>query len=93
MMFLEGTKKNVREKHFSFAILPITSIYISISFLSVNQGNMILVDTPGIGGSGNVKDKLIEYLPNALLFIFVINAGSAGGMQNDRVDIYEFYCR
>lgn len=54
---------------------------------------MILVDTPGIGGSGNVKDKLIEYLPNALLFIFVINAGSAGGMQNDRVDIYEFYCR
>lgn len=48
---------------------------------------MILVDTPGIGGSGNVTDKLIEYLPNALLFIFVINAGSAGGMQNDRVNI------
>lgn len=46
---------------------------------------MILVDTPGIGGSGNVTDKLIEYLPNALLFIFVVNAGSAGGMQNDRV--------
>lgn len=46
---------------------------------------MILVDTPGIGGSGNVTDKLIEDLPNALLFIFVINAGSAGGMQNDRL--------
>lgn len=48
---------------------------------------MILVDTPGIGGSGNVTDKLIEYLPNSLLFVFVINAGSAGGMQNDRVNI------
>lgn len=48
---------------------------------------MILVDTPGIGGSGNVTDKLIEYLPNALLFIFVINGGSAGGMQNERVNI------
>lgn len=48
---------------------------------------MILVDALGIGGSGNVTDKLIEYLPNALLFIFVINAGSAGGMQNDRVYI------
>lgn len=50
---------------------------------------MILVDTPGIGGSGNVTDKLIEYLPNALLFIFVINAGSAGEMQIDRVNILQ----
>lgn len=49
------------------------------------QGNTIIVDTPGIGGSGNVTDKLMDYLPNALSFIFVINAGSAGGMQNDRV--------
>lgn len=52
---------------------------------------MILVDTPGIGGSGNVTDKLIKYLPNALLFIFVINAGSAGGMQKDRVNILEYF--
>lgn len=50
---------------------------------------MILVYRPGIGGSGNVTDKLIEYLPNALLFIFVINTGSAGGMQNDRVSILQ----
>lgn len=42
---------------------------------------MILVDALGIGGSGNVTDKLIEYLPNALLLIFVVNAGSASGMQ------------
>lgn len=48
---------------------------------------MILVDTPGIGGSGNVTNKLIEYLPNALIFIFVINAG---GMQNDRVNILQY---
>lgn len=48
---------------------------------------MILVDVLGIRGSVNVTDKLIEDLPNALLFIFVINGGSAGGMQNDRVYI------
>lgn len=48
---------------------------------------MILVDALGIGGFGNVTDKLIEDLPNALLFVFVINGGSAGGMQNDRVYI------
>lgn len=49
---------------------------------------MILVDTPGIGGSGKVTQKLMEYLPNAVSFIFVINVGSAGGMQSDRVIIY-----
>lgn len=49
------------------------------------QANTILVDTPGIGGSGEVTHKLKEYLPNALAFIFVVNASSAGGMQHDRV--------
>lgn len=49
------------------------------------EGNTILVDTPGIGGSGEVTHKLKEYLPNALCFIFVINASSAGGMQEDRL--------
>lgn len=45
------------------------------------------MDTPGIGGSGEVTKKLIDYLPNAVSFIFVINVGSAGGMQNDRVSM------
>lgn len=49
------------------------------------KANTILVDTPGIGGSGEVTHKLKEYLPNALSFIFVINASSAGGMQKDRL--------
>lgn len=53
----------------------------------IKQANTILVDTPGIGGSGEVRHKLTEYLPNALSFIFVINAASAGGMQKDRVSI------
>lgn len=43
------------------------------------------MDTPGIGRSGEVTQKLLDYLPNAVSFIFVINVGSAGGMQNDRV--------
>lgn len=41
---------------------------------------MILVDMFGIGGLGNVIDKLIEDFLNVLLFIFVINVGSVGGM-------------
>nr|XP_022312442.1 uncharacterized protein LOC111117580 isoform X6 [Crassostrea virginica] len=48
------------------------------------KDGVILVDTPGIGGSGEVSDKVMEYLPNAVSFVFVINVGSAGGMQKDR---------
>nr|XP_034319456.1 transmembrane GTPase Marf-like [Crassostrea gigas] len=88
------TKEGVKMlRNFLKDLTDLTSSEKSATFNSVEvefpipflRGNMILVDTPGIGGSGNVTDKLIEYLPNALLFIFVINAGSAGGMQNDRI--------
>lgn len=57
-------------------------IELPFSFLKCNT---LLVDTPGIGGSGEVTKKLIDYLPNALIFIFVINVASAGGMQHDRL--------
>ncbi|XP_062586980.1 uncharacterized protein in xynA 3'region-like [Saccostrea cucullata] len=49
------------------------------------KGNTIIVDTPGIGGSGEVSKKVMEYLPYAVSFIFVVDVGSAGGMQNDRL--------
>nr|XP_022312831.1 uncharacterized protein LOC111117885 isoform X2 [Crassostrea virginica] len=70
----------------------LTSSHSSKDFRSVDIGfpisflkkNTILVDTPGIGGSGEFTPKLKEYLPNALSFVFVINAGSAGGMQKDK---------
>ena len=52
------------------------------------QGDTILVDTPGIGGAGEVSHKMLDYLPNALSFVFVINVASAGGMQRDRVYIH-----
>eukprot|EP00105_Crassostrea_gigas_P032554 XP_011455599.1 PREDICTED: uncharacterized protein LOC105348040 [Crassostrea gigas] len=63
--------------------IQIVDIRLPAPFLK--QGNTILVDTPGIGGSGKVTQKLIEYLPNALAFIFVIDVSSAGGMQKDRL--------
>ena len=51
----------------------------------VLKGNTMIVDTPGIGGSEEATQKLMNYLPNALSFIFVINVANAGGMQKDRV--------
>lgn len=56
-------------------------------FFILNQGNTILVDTPGIGPNVEITKKLMEYLPNAVSFIFVITVASAGGMQNDRVSV------
>lgn len=47
------------------------------------------MDTPGIGIAGEVSQKLMDYLPNALSFVFVINVANAGGMQRDRV--YNIY--
>ena len=43
------------------------------------------MDTPGIGPNVEITQKLMEYLPNAVSFIFVINVANAGGMQTDRV--------
>lgn len=88
------TKEGVKMlRDFLKDLTDLTSSEKSVTFKSVEveltfpllEDKMILVDTPGIGGSGNVTNKLIEYLPNALIFIFVINAGSAGGMQSDRL--------
>lgn len=56
----------------------------------LKDGN-VLVDTPGIGGSGEVTEKLLEYIPNAVAFIFVIDVSSAGGLQRDRVNLNWIY--
>lgn len=51
------------------------------------QGNVIIVDTPGFGDNEQKKvaEKMIEYIPNALAIVFVINVAAAGGIQDDRI--------
>lgn len=58
------------------------------------------MDTPGVGESDEMTTKLLEYLPEALAFIYVINTSNAGGVQEDRVltlmkffrDVFIEYC-
>ena len=52
-----------------------------------SQGNVTIVDTPGIGDDDqeNVARRMLDYLQNALAVVFVINVANAGGVQNDRV--------
>lgn len=49
------------------------------------MSNTILVDTPGIGGSKELTQRLMEYLPNAVSFIFVIDVSKAGGMHKEKL--------
>ncbi|XP_062604953.1 uncharacterized protein LOC134266745, partial [Saccostrea cucullata] len=62
--------------------------YIDVWFpLPILKGNIIIVDTPGKGDAeqNDVAKKMMEYIPNALAFIFVVNVASAGGFQDDRL--------
>lgn len=34
-----------------------------------------------------MAERMMEYIPNALAFVFVLNASAAGGYQGDRVII------
>lgn len=50
--------------------------------------NIVIVDTPGIGPDHpHLTKRLFQYLPNALAFIYIINASNGGGVQSDRVRI------
>lgn len=81
---LRDRLKNLTDKTASNKSMQLRSVDVGfpIPFL---KGNTILVDTPGVGGSGEVTPRLIEYLPNAVSFIFVISVNNAGGMQKDRL--------
>lgn len=52
-----------------------------------SKGNVAIVDTPGIGDidQKEVATRMMDYLPNAVAFVFVINVAAAGGIQKDRV--------
>ena len=45
----------------------------------------MIVDSPGVGESDIMDEIVLNYLPNAFAFIFVINSSNAGGVQTDRV--------
>ncbi|XP_033759182.1 LOW QUALITY PROTEIN: uncharacterized protein LOC117341442 [Pecten maximus] len=46
---------------------------------------VIIVDTPGVGENSEMTSRLMDYLPKAVAFIYVINSENAGGVQQDRL--------
>lgn len=65
-------------------VIRYVDIMVPTAFI---KGNVIVVDTPGFGDKKqeNVAQLMLEYLPNALAIVFVINVQSAGGIQDDRL--------
>ncbi|XP_048750992.2 uncharacterized protein LOC125662713 [Ostrea edulis] len=59
-------------------------IYCPFTNLDV-KGNVMLVDTPGIDGAKDINAMLMEFLPNAFGFIFIIDASKAGGVDEDKL--------
>lgn len=60
--------------------------YVDIYWpIPILQNNIIIVDTPGIGTSDQLTERLVEYLPKAVAFVYVINSPNDGGLQTDRL--------
>ncbi|XP_061190310.1 transmembrane GTPase fzo-1-like [Saccostrea echinata] len=77
------TEENV-DKNAQLASMEIDHVDVGLYFPFL-KGNTLIVDTPGIGGSRELSDKMMKYLPNAVAFIFVSNVANAGGVQRDRL--------
>ena len=60
---------------------PFTAIFLFF------QTGVVIVDSPGIGESDIMDNIVVQYLPNAFAFIYVINSTMAGGVQKDRVSV------
>ena len=45
----------------------------------------MIIDSPGVGESDEMDEMVIEYLPEAFAFLYVIDCTHAGGVQKDRV--------
>lgn len=69
---------------FSFQLMFSININFNDSCWEQN-GNVTIVDTPGIGDSIELKKMLEEYIPKAVAFVIIIDVSRAGGLQRDRV--------
>ncbi|KAH3734339.1 bacterial dynamin-like protein [Dreissena polymorpha] len=59
-------------------------VYLHVPLVGENK-HIVFVDTPGVGESEQMSDKVFEYLPNAAAFIYLLNSANAGGVQEDKL--------
>ena len=52
------------------------------------QEGVVIVDSPGVGQSNVMSEFVLNYLPRAFCFMYVIDSYNAGGIQSDRVRVF-----
>ncbi|XP_066280824.1 uncharacterized protein [Branchiostoma lanceolatum] len=72
-------KKADREKRSQYQDVE---IFVPLKFL---KSGIFIVDGPGIGENETMDSVLLDYLPSAFAFIYVIKSDNAGGVQKDRL--------
>ncbi|CAC5380073.1 unnamed protein product [Mytilus coruscus] len=53
--------------------------------VSLKQGNDIIVDKPAIGEDNSLDNILLDYLPHAVSFVFVVNTRDTGGIHENKL--------
>lgn len=56
-------------------------------FISESKQGIVIIDSPGVGESKEMDDMVIQYLPEAFAFIYVVNIADAGAVK-DRVSTW-----
>lgn len=82
--FQEQINSLVSEKNERGRVSPYKKIELFLPH-PLFQERVIIVDSPGVGDNNAMNEAVLNYLPNAFCFIYVINSTNAGGVQEDRL--------
>ena len=58
---------------------------INLLTLFPHQDGFVIVDSPEVGESDIMDDIVVNYLPNAFAFIYVIKSSNAGEVQSSEL--------
>ncbi|KAJ8322059.1 hypothetical protein KUTeg_000530, partial [Tegillarca granosa] len=50
---------------------------------TIDFENVVFVDTPGVSDNDTLAQRLYDYLPNAMAFMYILNSTNDGGVQRD----------
>ncbi|XP_065941342.1 uncharacterized protein in xynA 3'region-like [Magallana gigas] len=81
----EGTDKEEDTKEEKTKDNMIYQVDVLLPFSKIQNRNVAIVDTPGVGDSRELKTKLEEYIPKAVAFVIVLDVSRAGGLQKHTV--------
>uniref|UniRef100_K1QTI7 Uncharacterized protein n=1 Tax=Magallana gigas TaxID=29159 RepID=K1QTI7_MAGGI len=61
----------------------VSQVDVLLPFSKIQNGNVTIVDTPGISDSIEYRTMLDKYIPKAVAFIIVIDVSRAGGLHGN----------